>query len=370
MTILWTKIDQNERGLLFRDGAFEGVLQPGRHFRVAPLVRLALEKVQLAQPWFEHRELDRMVKSGRLGDEVEVLDLKDHERALVWLDGRLAAVCGPGVHALWKAVATVRIERIERITADTVRFDHPDLFKVLGVRGGKALLQTTVIPNGFTGLVFVNGRNVQSLPPGQHAFWQGEGEVRVMPIDLREQSLDIAGQEILTADKVSLRLNALVGYRVADAVKAVTSVEGFAQALYRQAQLALRAVVGTRELDTLLAEKDAVSAELEAQVRAKGAEIGLEVLSVGVRDIILPGEMREILNRVTAARKAAEVALITRREETAAMRSHANTARIFESNPTLMRLRELEVLEKVSEKANLSVVLGDGGLADRVVKML
>jgi hypothetical protein len=76
------------------------------------------------------------------------------------------------------------------------------------------------------------------------------------------------------------------------------------------------------------------------------------------------------MNKVTEAKKAAEAALITRREETAAMRSQANTAKILESSPTLMRLRELEVLEKVSEKAKLTVVLGEKGLADRVVKLL
>jgi hypothetical protein len=96
----------------------------------------------------------------------------------------------------------------------------------------------------------------------------------------------------------------------------------------------------------------------------------VEVGSAGIRDLILPGEMREILNRMVEARKTAEAAVVTRREETAAMRSQANTARIFESNPMLMRLRELEVLEMVSERANLSVVLGDGGLAERVVKLL
>jgi regulator of protease activity HflC (stomatin/prohibitin superfamily) len=174
----------------------------------------------------------------------------------------------------------------------------------------------------------------------------------------------------MTADKVTLRLNALVAYRVADPVKSALEVEDAAQALYRQAQLALRAVVGTRELDALLADKDAVGRELLGTLRAEAAAFGLEVKAAGIRDIILPGEMKEILNRVTQARKAAEADLVTRREETAAIRSQANTARIFESNPTLMRLRELEVLEKVAEKANLSVVVGDGGLAERVVKLL
>jgi regulator of protease activity HflC (stomatin/prohibitin superfamily) len=132
----------------------------------------------------------------------------------------------------------------------------------------------------------------------------------------------------------------------------------------------LRAVVGTRDLDALLAGKDAVAAELDATLRAGISASGLELRALGIRDIILSGEMKELLNRVTEARKAAEAALVTRREETAAIRSQANTARIYESNATLMRLRELEVLEKVAGKANLSIILGEGGLADRVVKLL
>jgi regulator of protease activity HflC (stomatin/prohibitin superfamily) len=194
--------------------------------------------------------------------------------------------------------------------------------------------------------------------------------VRVLDVDLREQVVDVAGQEIMTADKVTLRLNAVVSYKVADPLQAVIAVEDHRQALYREAQLALRAVVGTRELDALLGDKDAVARELDGMVRARVASFGLEVVALGIRDVILPGEMKDLMNKVTEARKAAEAALITRREETAAMRSQANTARILESSPTLMRLRELEVLEKVSEKANLTVVLGDKGLADRVVKLL
>jgi len=189
-------------------------------------------------------------------------------------------------------------------------------------------------------------------------------------IDLREQVLDVSGQELMTADKVTLRLNAVVAYRVVDAVQALTKVEDFAMALYRESQLALRSVIGTAELDAFLSDKETVSRELAAMIHDRAKAFGLEIVSFGIRDLILPGEMKAILNRVTEAKKAAEADLITRREETAAMRSQANTARIFESNPALMRLRELEVLEKVAEKSNLSVVLGEKGLADRVVKLL
>ncbi|MHC4250969.1 MAG: slipin family protein, partial [Planctomycetota bacterium] len=196
------------------------------------------------------------------------------------------------------------------------------------------------------------------------------GKVKVFHIDARESMLDISGQEIMTADKVTLRLNAVVTYRVADAVKSVMEVEDAKQALYREGQLALRAVIGTRELDALLAEKDAVARELEGILKDRATAFGIEVIALGIRDVILPGEMKDLMNKVTEARKAAEASLVTRREETAAMRSQANTARILAQNPTLMRLRELEVLEKVAGNTKLSVVLGEKGLAEKVVNLL
>ncbi len=363
----WIHIREHERGLLFHRGVFERLLMPGRHLIFDPLGRRTLEKVSVRQVAFEHRDLEVIVRSGALAGQALVLDLKDHERAVVWVDGRVESVRGPGLTALWTAFHEVRAEVVD---SRPVRFEHPELPLILAARGAHVLIETAAIVAGWVGLVFRDGRHVATLPPGVHAFWRGEAMVKVMPVDLRERAADVSGQEIMTADKVTLRLNALVTYRVVDPVKAVCEVDDFAQALYRQTQLALRAVVGTRELDALLADKDGVARELEGSLRSEAAGFGLEVKAVGIRDVILPGEMKDILNRVTAARKAAEATLVTRREETAAMRSQANTARIFESNPTLMRLRELEVLEKVAEKANLSVVLGAGGLATRVVKLL
>ncbi len=134
--------------------------------------------------------------------------------------------------------------------------------------------------------------------------------------------------------------------------------------------MALRAVIGARELDSFLTDKDAVASEMEELVRRRAAELGLEVASVGIRDVILPGDMKDLMNKVTEAKKAAEANLISRREETAAMRSQANTAKVLADNPTLMRLRELEVLERIATTGNLNVVLGEKGLADRVVNLL
>src|SRR4029077_50953 len=130
----------------------------------------------------------------------------------------------------------------------------------------------------------------------RYAFWKNITQIKLVPVDLRETMLDVAGQEIMTADKVKLRMNAVVTYLVVDARQAVSVVDDVRQALYREAQLALRAVVGARELDTFLTDKDAVASELGEMVRPRARALGMELVAVGIRDVILPGEMKDLMN--------------------------------------------------------------------------
>ncbi len=361
------KVRAHERGLVFRDGQFEDVMGPGVAWLFDPLRKLQVEIVDVRSPWLAHVDLDVIVRSGALRREARVVDLKAHERAIVWVDGRLEAVLKPGLYALWTVFRDVKVEIVD---ARVAPFEHEQLAAILELRGTASLVEAVTVEAGHAGLLFRNGRHEATLGPGVYAFWRGIARSMVAVVELREQTADVAGQEIMTADKVTLRMNAVVTYKVADPLRAVSAVEDYRQALYREAQLALRAIVGARTLEALLGEKEAVARELDAALRSRVAELGLAVVSLGIRDVILPGEMKELMNRVIAAQKAAEAALVTRREETAAMRSQANTARLFEQNPTLMRLRELETLEKVAEKGRLSVVVGEGGLANRVVKLV
>ena len=361
------KIRSYEKGLLFRDGEFVGLLDPGRHWLFGLPGKVRVEVVSQRAPWLVHEDLDVIVQSGALKDQAVVLDLKDAERALVWIDGRFAAVLGRGLFALWTKFRKVRTEVVD---ARAVRFEHPDLAAILAADKVGTLLEVVSVEDGHVGVFYRNGKYVETLQPGRYALWKGVENARVAQVNMRELSLDVSGQEIMTADKVTLRLNAVVTYRVADALAAVSRTEDVKQALYREAQLALRASIGTRELDVLLTQKDPLTAELQAQLANKGQPMGLEVLGLGIRDIILPGEMKDLMNKVTEAKKAAEANLIARREETAAMRNQANTARLLADNPTLMRLRELEVLEKIAAGTKMSVVLGEKGLADRVVNLL
>jgi len=361
------KIRSYEMGLHFRDGEFKGLLGAGRHWFFDPLGKVKVEVVSQRSPWLAHEKLDVIVKSGALKDRAVVLDLKDYERALVWVDGRFSHILPPGLYAYW---TTFREVAVEVIDARKVRFEHKDLQVISRSAMVERVLETCAVEQGQVGVLFVDGTYTETLPPGRYAFWKNVAKVTVVPVDLREAMLDVAGQEIMTADKVTLRLNAVVTFRVTDALKAVTAADDARQALYREAQLALRAVVGARELDTFLTVKDGVAQELEEILQRRAGELGLAVIAVGIRDVILPGEMKTLLNRVTEAKKAAEANLIARREETAAMRSQANTAKLLEDNPTLMRLRELEILEKVAAQAKLNVVLGEKGLTERVVNLL
>jgi hypothetical protein len=367
MIFKFIQIPDYKIGLVFRDEAFVGLLDAGRHWFFDPLRRVKVDVVSLRTPWFVHEKLDVLVKSGVLEGRALVLDLKDYERALVWIDGRFSHVLPPGLYAYWTAFCKVKAEVVD---ARSVRFTHADLNVIAKSAQVERVLEIVNVPASHTGVAFRDGNIVETLPPGRYAFWKNIAEVKVVAVDTREMILDVAGQEIMTADKVTLRLNALVTYRITDARLSLSVSDDARQALYRETQLVLRALVGARELDAFLADKDGVVAELEQGVRRRVSAIGLEVVTVGIRDIILPGEMKDLLNKVTEAKKAAEANLIVRREETAAMRSQANTAKLLQDNPTLMRLRELEVLERIAVTSKLNIVLGDKGLMERVVNVL
>jgi len=361
------KIRSYEIGLYFRDGEFKGLLGEGRHWLFNPLMKVRVEVVSQRDPWLAHDKLDMIVKSGALKDRAVVLDLKDHERGLVWIDGRFSRVLSPGLYAYWTGQKEVKVDLID---ARNVRFEHDDLKVIARSSATHQLLDICTVERNHVGVLFQDGEYVDTLAPGQYAFWKGAADARVVEIDMRETMVDVSGQEIITSDKVTLRMNAGVTYRIVDARKAVSSTDDARQSLYRETQLALRAVVGARELDAFLTDKDTVAQDVGDAVRRRAGDLGLEIVSVGIRDVILPGDMKDLMNKVTEAKKAAEANLITRREETAAMRSQANTAKLLSENPTLMRLRELEVLEKIASAGNLNVVLGEKGLADRVVNLL
>lgn len=361
------KIKSFEKGFYFKNGEFEQILGQGTYWIENLFLNQRIDVMSMREPWILHTDLDLIVKSGALGNDAVVLDIKDDQRALVWIDGRFDSVLGPGLNALWTKFRDIKTEVID---VTRVRFTHDNLEVISRSRGATESFNIVVVAEGSKCVYFRDGEFKEILGPGKYMFWRGFGKVKFYHVDMREKIIDISRQEIITADKVTLRMNTVVTYRVTDVYKSVTASEDSKQAVYRESQLALRAVVGTFSLDTLLTKKDTVAGDLEKAIRDRASDFGIQIIALGIRDVILPGDMKDLMNKVIEAKKVADANLIMRREETSAMRSQANTARILENNPTLMRLRELDVLEKIAGNSKLNVVLGEKGLADRVVNLL
>ncbi len=367
-------IAQHERGLQFRNRSFEAVLEPGVRWIFDPLRRCAIEVHDLTVAEFEHPRVDFLLEAA--GDSIsahfQVVELTDREVGLVYKNGKIAGVLAPGKRQLyWRGPIEVRVVKYD-ISKD---FEIPsDVAKVL-VRAKQPLaaqvaeaVSAVEVPDTAVALLIVDGELMKVLQPGLHAFWKYQRALKTELVDRRVQAMEVAGQEILTRDKVSLRVNLTALWQVQDAVKARGMLTNFVEFTYKELQFALREAVGARTLDELLGDKGALDRDIGDAVRSKVAEQGLAIHSVGVKDVILPGEMKTILNQVVEAEKVAQANLIKRREETAATRSLLNTARLMDENPTLLRLKELETLEKVTEKIDKLTVFGglDGVLRDVV----
>jgi regulator of protease activity HflC (stomatin/prohibitin superfamily) len=358
-------IKQFERGLLFRRGDFIRPLGPGT-YRV-PIWRIGRDRIEVVDTLktkFEHALLaDVLLRDVRLREQLAVADLSDTQRALVWRDGRLFAIVGPGRHAFWTTPAAIAVETYD---VGEFRFAHAKLATILQHPDATKWLDGVQVEQTEDVLLYRDGILIDRLGEGLHVFWKGTGKVRWKTADRREQVADVAGQEIMTSDKVTLRVNLIVTWLVADVVRATSASQDYAQALYREAQLVLRAAVGTKTLDALLADKESVGSEVRNALVPRAEQLGVTVKGVGLRDIILPGDMRLLLNQVVAAQKEAEANLIKRREETAAARSQANTAKLLAENPLLQRLKELELLKDVISGTNATFVLGNGDLSEQL----
>ena len=206
------------------------------------------------------------------------------------------------------------------------------------------------------GLRFRDGRFVEVLEPGRYRVARIFAKEEIRKVDLRLRTMILQGQEMLTLDKVTLRVTMLAKMRVADPVAALLKVDDYVAQLYGDVQLALRDAVGAVELEAAIGQKGRLGEQVVMAVKEKAPAYGVELVDAGVRDVILPGEMKTILNQVMEAKKKAEAALIMRREEVAATRSLANTAELLAKNPVLLKLKELEALEKVAARGATIVV--------------
>ena len=240
-----------------------------------------------------------------------------------------------------------------------------------------------LIPHSHIGLLYENGAFREVLPPGRYKigksfFHRRDREINIL--DTREQSLTIKGQEILTGDKVAIRVSLLVYYRVVDPQAAMHNVVSYQDRIYEDVQLSARRFLATRKLDDILRDRNEISDTVREEVKNTAATYGVRVVRADVKDLVFPGNLREMMNQVLEAERQAEAELIRVKKEieTGRLRNEAHLsetlsqlkveeeeAHAITQNPSLYRLRKLKILSEMAKNGGKFVVgLGATDLED------
>ena len=347
-------------GLVFRKGNFFKVLKEGTHWlRLGDKVKI----FDLNLPFTAPCELNVLLENKTLSDILNVVAVKDNELGLVYKEGIFDRILTAGRYPFWKSIVNYDFQIFDLNELEIpASIDKNILSKTLLY----PYIRIHVIESYEEGLLFVDGQFVKKLTAGTYYFWKNDKVITVQKTDLRAQQIEISGQEMLTKDKAALRINFFAQYLVTDIEKALVATNNFSKQLYILIQLALREYVGILTLDELLAKKAIVKTFVLETMAERATDLGVKITDAGIRDIILPGEVKDIMNQVLIAEKRAQANIITRREETASTRSLLNTAKLMEDNEMLFKLKEMEYVEKIAEKINNISLSGGGQIVEQL----
>ncbi|MBI5554255.1 MAG: slipin family protein [Elusimicrobia bacterium] len=190
------------------------------------------------------------------------------------------------------------------------------------------------------GVRYLKGRFYKLLEPG--VYWLFTYNSKVVKIDIRPRVVTLPGQEILSSDNITLKITLLAQYEIADPVITLNKVKDFEETAYAFIQIVLREIVGSVKVDEFLQDRRGYSKKLFEETEPKVKEIGLRLLSVDIKDIMFPGELKKVFAQVIQAQKEGLAVLEKARGESAALRHLANVSKIIEDNPGLMQLRVLQ----------------------------
>jgi len=353
------KVNAYQIGLVFKNGVYQRMLKEGKYWLWTENIIL----YDVTRPFIAPVELSLLLQDAVLADALHVVDVKDNEIVLMYENGLLKQVLTAGRYTFWKSVVNYEFVRADISKIEiTENIDRATLLSrpVIGY------VRTSAVESYEKAVLFVDGKYVQTLPGGVYYWWKNSIAVHVGKVDTRLQQLEINGQEILTKDKAALRINAWAQYKVTDIEKALLQNKEYDKQLYVAFQLALREYIAGYGFDELLEKKDSIAVYILQRVKVDAENLGVEVTSFGIRDIILPGDVKEIMNQVLIAEKKAQANTIMRREETASTRSLLNTAKLMEENAMLWKLKEMEYVEKIADKISNISVSGNGALVEQL----
>lgn len=356
-------VRKDQLALLSRNGDYYKVLHAGEHLlpwlNTPEVLLITLDGSEVPDVLADYL---RRFQPDWVEKYCLVADLSEIEAGALYMDGILLEILPPSTRRLyWRVEDDLTLVRMntQQVQVQTEVMNAVLQPRRKGAVKGRDAILTVQVPAWHVGVLKIDGETQALLPPGLTAYWKINHLVDAEVVDTRLQVLEVSGQEILTKDKVNLRINLAANWRYSDVLLAFSQLTKPIDHLYRELQFALREAVGTRTLDELLEDKQVIDDVVSEQVKSRMLPFGMEIASLGVKDIVLPGDMKNILAQLVEAEKSAQANVIRRREETAATRSLLNTAKVMENNPVALRLKERETLERVAERIdNISVFGG------------
>lgn len=353
------RVNALQVALVFKRGRYLRMLTEGAYWLG---FSEEVKMYNLTEQFVPGYELNVLLQDPALANALHLVEVVNTELVLLYENGILKKVLTTGRYTFWKTPLQYEFVRADigkvEITENISRTTLQDKLVAPYVR-------SVVVESYELALLYIDGKYARVLQPGVYYWWKNDIAVLLQRADMRQLQMEINGQEMLTRDKAGLRLNAYAQYQVADIEKAMQNKE-YEKQLYTTFQLALREYTGTLTLDELLERKDAITPFVLDSIKAKVEALGVTISGFGIRDIILPGDVKDIMNQVLIAEKRAQANSITRREETASTRSLLNTAKLMEDNQMLWKLKEMEYVEKVAEKISTISVNGNGQLLDQL----
>ncbi|RZS99462.1 slipin family protein [Aquimarina brevivitae] len=354
------RINAGKVGLVFKKGDYRRVITKGIHWLG---FNERVLQYDMTKPFSAPIAIALLLQDKKLEALLHTIEVMDNEMVLVYENGNFKTVLVAGQYAYWKGLINYNFVSVDvgkiYITEqlDKALFNQMALAKYI---------RTFEVGATEKAVLIVDDVYTKTLASGVYRFWRNDTAIQVIKVDLRQQQLEVAGQELLTKDKAAVRITFYTQYKVVAIEKALLDNKGYEQQLYTGMQLALRAFVGNYTLDELLERKDNIAAAVMEKAKGLATTLGVRVLDCGIRDIILPGDMKEIMNQVLVAQKKAQANVITRREETASTRSLLNTAKLMEENEMLYKLKEMEYVEKIADKIGEISVSGNGGMVTQL----
>lgn len=359
-------IKDNQAGFVFKNGGFKKIITSGTYH----ISKILGYKVEIQEMTGEVDDLEVpyqvLSKDPAFLKATVHMEIPDGSVGFIYVNGKLTSFANRKEYTFWNVFDTYEIKLVsmmetvmgEEVSRKMLSLIPDSCYKVIEVGEGE------------TALVYYDNVMQRQLSKGIYRFWTYVHNISGRIYDMKQKTLDIVGQEILTRDKIGIRMNVACMYKIRDAVEFAETISDLKGQLYTAVQLVIREIVGNYKLDEILEAKEQISKEIYTALQERENMFCVNFLSAGIKDIILPGEIREIMNSVLVAEKKAQANVISRREEVASTRSLLNTAKLMDENKTLFKLKELEYLERICEKVGEISLSGNAGIVEQLGKIM